>query len=397
MSVAARPRHPVTGRRFWLRAKTPRELAAYQHRIDVLRTELRLGMRTPEDIDRELRHLRHGPVTLERAAVAYLERPLAANTKRRIRSLLATHWTDLAPRALSSIDGPAAAAWVESLKRADLGQSSIATAWRSLCAVARYATEKGWIGSSPWGKYRPVLTGTKGRGREAARTVLELVTLLGAAGVLEREDDERFFALQVKLAIAALLGLRQGELAGLRWSDVAWGPPLVITIARQWERAPLKNGAAPKALQTIGELSALLRDHEQKLRARSLYAPSGPLFPSPSRSAPGSPRAYLRGEVLTRLQVRAAVQASGLPNVASWSAHSMRDTFVTLESDASGGDLGRVAARSRHASLASLARYLRALSRITPAAPAVTSLPNETGAAGFPLLNPVNPQKESPP
>lgn len=395
MTFRARPRHPVTGRRFWLRAKTARELDAYLHRVESLRTELKLGVRTAEEIDRELRHLRHGPVTLERAAVAYLERPLAYNTKRRIRSMLTTHWRDLAPRALSSIDGPAAAAWIESLARAGLEPPSIATAWRSLTAVARYAAEKGWIGAVPWGKYRPVLSGGKRRGREAARTVLELVTLLGAAAALEREDDERFFALQVKIAIAALLGLRQGELAGLRWSDVVWGPPLVITVARQWERAPLKNGTSPKALQTISELGALLRVHERELRARELYAPSAPIFPSPSRSAPGFPRAYLRGEVLTRLQLRSAVQAAALPNVASWSAHSMRDTFVTLEADASGGDLGRVQSRSRHASLASLARYLRALSRITPAAPAISSLPNEAGAAGFPLLNPI--QKETPP
>ncbi len=398
MSVAARPRHPVTGRRFWLRAETPRELAAYVHRVDSLRTELRLGMRSPEEIDRELRHLRHGPVTLERAAVAYCERPLAANTKRRIRSLLATHWTLLAPRALSSLDGPTVAAWIESLVRAGLEPSTVATAWRGLCAVARYAAEKGWIGSIPWGSYRPVLTGGKRRGREAARTVPELVGLLAAAAALERGDADRYFGLQCKIAVAALLGLRQGELAGLRWSDVAWGPPLLVTVARQWDRAPLKNGARPKALQTISELGALLRAHAEALRARGLYAPHGPVFPSPSRSAVACPRAYLRGEVLTRLQLRSAVQAAGLPNIGAWSAHSMRDTFVTLESDASGGDLGRVQTRSRHASLASLARYLRALSRNTPAAPALSSLARaETDAAGLPLLNPNPIHKETPP
>jgi integrase len=398
MSVAARPRHPVTGRRFWLRASTPRELDAYLHRVDSLRTELRLGLRTPEAIDRELRHLRHGPVTLERAAVAYLERPIALNTKRRIRSLLSTHWSELAPRPLASIDGPAAAAWVESLTRADLEPTTVATAWRSLRAVARYATEKGWIGSIPWGSYRPVLGRTMRRGREAARTVSELVRLLAAAAALERDDEVRFFGLQVKIALAALLGLRQGELAGLRWIDVAWGPPLVLTITRQWERGPLKSRAAPKALQTIAELAELLTAHEQKLRARELYLASGPIFPSPSRSAPGFPRAYLRGEVLTRLQLRSAVEVADLPNVGAWSAHSMRDTFVTLETDASGGDLGRVQARSRHASLSSLARYLRALSRSTPAAPALSCLPRpETDAAGLPLLAIPSTQKETPP
>jgi integrase len=86
-----------------------------------------------------------------------------------------------------------------------------------------------------------------------------------------------------------------------------------------------------------------------------------------------------------------------LPNVLSWSAHSLRDTFVSLEVAATGGDLARVQARSRHATLSSLARYVRALSRNHPAPPAVRTLAGsiaDSRGAGLTLL--AQP-KETPP
>jgi integrase len=392
MTHAARPRHPVTGRRFWLRAGSARELESFLHRLDSLRTELKLGMRTSEEIDRELRHLRHGPVTLERAAIAYVERPgLAPNTRRGMRTALATHLAPLAGRPLASLDGPTVAAWIGGLTKAGLAASSIGTLWRKLRAVARYAAERGWIGASPWGHYKPTIRGAPGRAlREAGRTVEELVRLFEAAAAIDSEHEEDAWPpmLEALIVTGALLGLRQGELAGLRWCDVSFGPPVQITVSRQWDQAPPKNRKAQR-LQSIAELGEVLARHLHRIGGdRCLFDVNGPVFPCRSRSTPGRPRAYLRGEVLTRLSLRAAVERAGLPNVRAWSPHSLRDTFVTLEAHASGGDLARVQLRSRHASVASLSRYLRALQRNHPASPAIHSLGGETGDAGAPLLGP---------
>jgi integrase len=398
VSVRAKPRHPVTGRRFTLRAASPRELDAYLHRLDSLRTELKLGVRTPAEIDRELRHLQHGPVTLERAARAYLERPgLSLNTRRGVRSLMATHLAPLLTSPLAALDAPRMGAWVEQLARAGLAQTSIGTAWRRLRAIGAYAGERGWIGAPPWGDFRPKRLGGPGRPpREAARTLAELTRLLEAASELDRRA---YTGLEAKLTIAGLLGLRQGELAGLRWSDLAWGPPIVVHVARQWGGVVLKTKSA-KRLESIEVLEIILRAHRSALFARQLYAVNGPVFPSPA-SEPGRPVHYASGEVLTRLNIRHAAQIAGLPNVASWSAHSLRDTFVTLEVAATGGDLTRVQARSRHATLSSLARYVRALSRNHPAPPAVRSLPGfDSDGAGTPFALPHHthePLKEQPP
>lgn len=374
MSFASRPRHPVTGRRFWLRASTDRELAAFLHRVDSLRVELRLGMRTADEIDRELRHLRFGPVTLERAANAYLARPqLSPNTRRGIRSAMAGHLAPLLPKPIAALDVATLSAWAEHIGR-ELAASSLGTVWRKLTAIVRYASERGWIGAAPWGAWRPSRSsGSRGRPRrDAARSVGEFVSLIHAARTLDRNV---YTGLEAKILVAGLLGLRQGELAGLEWDDVIFGDPIIIVVARQWDAARRPKGQKPPArIESIPELSEGLERHREELRARGLFAENGPVFPRP-KSPPGKPGHYAHGEVLTRLHIRKAVALAGLPNVRSWSAHSLRDTFVTLEAEAAGGDLRRVQARSRHVTLASLAKYLRALSRNHPASPALAELP----------------------
>lgn len=379
MSVTAHPRHPITGRRLSLTARTPAELAAYMHRLASLRTELRLGMRTTEEIDRELRHLRHGPVVFERAALAYLARPnLAANTKKRVRSLIdkkrGGHLAKLLPLPVSSLDAPTLSTWIASLESAGLHGTSIGTIWRTLRAIVRHAAEKGWIGASPWGTWRPRLRGTAKRElREAVRSPYELVTLLDAAAAIDNENFQRTW-LAPLIGCAALLGLRQGELAGLRWSDVeirADGAAITVLVARQWDGKPLKGSARPMRIEAdAGILAPLLEDHRARMKMIGQWRPDGPIFPKEKTAA------YTSGQPLTSLNLRACVRRAGLPHVASWSPHSLRDSFVTLEAIATGGDLPRVAERSRHANLTTLVRYLRARTRTVDAPnPSVSTPP----------------------
>jgi integrase len=409
MTVSARPRHPVTGRRFRLSARTERELGAYMHRIDTLRTELRLGVRTADEVDRQLRHLRHGPVTLERAARAYLDRPaLARNTKRRVRSLVdgdPAYLAPLLPLPVAALDVPTLSAWIRSLeRRGTLHPTTIGTIWRGLSAIVRHAGERGWVGAVPWGKWRPRLSTTPKHILEAARTLDELARLLAAARACD-DEDRSYLSIapadtEPKIACASLLGLRQGELAGLRWHEIAWGPPIRVRVVRQWVKSPLKMNAPPIEIESIDELAEILTRYRAHLEACHMYDPRGPVFPART-SVIGKPRPYASGEVLTRLNLRAAVERAQLPQIGSWSAHGLRATFVTLEAAASGGDLRRVASRSRHATIAGLARYLRALSRSRdPAPPAFSFLPGSSGAggAGVPLLGQHrHPRRETPP
>jgi integrase len=388
-AFVARPRHPVTGARIVLSARTKNELAAYVHRVDSLRTDLRLGLKTAVQVDHELRFMKHGAVTLERVYHGYLERPeLAPNTRRAYVSWWRTLAVGIAVEAFASLDGPRLRAWVEQLARRGLARTSIGAAWRKLSALGTYACERGWVSAVPWGSWHPPSTlGAAGRPpRDAARTVDELVRLLDAARTLDLGVQGNTPGLAAKVFLALLFGLRQGELAGLRWTDVEWGPPLLIHVVRQWRGAPLKRGTRPAVLEGLDEARPILALHRLECMHRGLFKKTGPIFPGPD-SERGHPRAYAGGEVLTRRDVRAVVDRASLARGSAdgaWSAHSFRSTFVTLEASASGGDLRRVQLRSRHASLASLVRYLRAMTIAAPSTP-LMFLPRTDSAEGAPF------------
>lgn len=343
-------RHPLTGARFRVRGRTDRELEALVHRVDTLRSELRLGMVTSDYVDQALRRLRFGASTVAKAANSYAERPdLSMATRRRVRSSMAGVLAPLSAVELEALDGPRLAKHFESLA-SRMAASSVTQAWRTLRAIVRHAAERGWIARVPWGGWRP-RAGRGGAGRplrDCARSEAELEAILSAARRLDAEGPYR--ALEAKIGAAAHLGLRQGELAGLRWRDVDW-IRLEVAIVRQWAGAPIKS-ASSGVLHASGALFAALAAHATRVDD----AADAPVFPR----ADGRP--YTSGECLSSPDLRAVVDAAGLES-RGWSPHSLRDTFATLESQRSGGDLRRVQGRTRHKTLASLVRYLKRFQR----------------------------------
>ena len=357
--VVAWLRHPVTHRQMRIVAATKRELASLVAIVDEMRREFRQRRKvggSTDDLEEMLAKAEHGPITLKEAASAYAaRRHLSPSTVRRVRSFMAH--TAPAVVEIAQLTGPAVKKWIESLRARKLAESTIASHWRTLTAITRFATENGWIAHSPWGAYRPVLRGAqKLRHREAARTVEEIVLLLNAACELDdaRARGGRIPDLEAKIAFASCLGLRQSELAHLRWSDLG-------TETVQVSEAKRPGGIAERYRVTMQADPALLEIAEryrQKLEALQLYAPDGPIFPY-AQSLPGAPQPYAGREVLARGDLRSVVRLAQLPNPEAWSAHSLRDTFVTLEAQALGGDLAAVAKRSRHDSHAALVRYLQ--------------------------------------
>lgn len=377
--------HPVTGKRIRLSAHSQRELEHTAKVIDSYREDLRFGRREPEEVAMLLRRVRYGLVTVEAAARAYCRPELSKQTRRNVDVFLNSTGRGIKARAIEALSPDQLIPWIESLRQSGYAVSTIEQAWNVLRAIGAYVSERGWIGSPPWTGWRPKLRGRDGvrPAREAARTVAELVALLLAAQRIDARSVGVFAppALEPKIAIAALLGLRQGELAGLKWSDIE---PGAVRIARQWDGDALKGGAAPVLLRADEALFAILDRYAEVLREWSLYAADGPIFPGPD-SRQRAPRHYTQGEVLTRRQLRSAVTEAGLPDVQRWSAHSLRDTFVTLEERAHGGNLARLAERSRHRSRPALLRYLHTLGR-DPAPPGFSLRDADSGER--PVLTP---------
>jgi integrase len=358
----------LTGKQFRVSARTDRELQSYLHHIDQLREGLQLGTKSEDEVDRSLRRLVHGRVTVERAATAYVEQAhLALNTRKAMRSFVRGAGAPIASRELAELSAPVVEGWLLAL-RSRVSSGSGASYWWRLRSLVRFAHAREWIGRSPWGSWRPVFRGRKRvRDRESARDAAELARLFEAARELDADRAARGLLADVeaKIVTFTVLGLRQGEGAGLRWPDLDAAAGLV-TIARQYDGAEVK-GKKAKRLRAAGALFELLDRHRDELARAGLYAPDGPIFPSAHRSRrpPASPRAYTQGECLTRLALRAVVTRAHLPRAKQWSPHSLRDTFATLEA-AAHEDLPTLQQRTRHESLSSLLRYLRAAQRDPP-------------------------------
>ena len=278
--------HPLTGRTITLSARTPRELEAMLHHVDTLRNELRIGMKSPEQVGQALRRLTHGPITLERAAIAYARREgLAPETSRRVlSSWLGGPARPIAQLEVDALDASRLQQWIDHLVGEGGAQSTIGTSWRTLRAVVRYAATRGWIAVMPWGDWRPRIRGAKSKRREAARSPEELAELLAAAR--ELDDEQRrstvrgLCDLEARIAAVALLGLRQGELAGLRWRDVDAGA-LTVTIARQWATRRPPKGRRVCTLRGLPELFQYFAGVRERLEQLELVRPGadGPVFP----------------------------------------------------------------------------------------------------------------------
>jgi integrase len=380
-------------------ARTPRELEAYLHTFETMRRELKIGVRTPEEVDRALRRLIHGPITLERATIAYARREgLAPETVRRLlNSWLPGPARAIAARELDTLDAALLQQWIDRLLGQGYAGSSIATTWRTLRAVVGYAATRGWVGAAPWGAWKPRIQGDKRASREAARSPEEVARLLAAAremdDELRRTSRRSLCDFEARVASVVLLGLRQGELAGLRWSDLAPADEMV-TVARQWDARRLPKGKKVHTLRALPELFELLEGVRRRLEALELLAPGGdgPVFPDPAVALELSvARHHASGKrpfPLSSKMLREAVLRAELPRPDAWTATSLRDTFATLEAAAYGSDLAGLSDRTRHASIGSLVRYLKARNRgiaapgfqLPAASPAPPALPPKSSS-----------------
>lgn len=363
-SAHATVRHPLTGKKVRFRRPTQPRLERCLHVVEEVRDLLAAKHISDDEADRRIRRLQHGvdKTKLERAAQSYAARAdLSDNTRRAVATFLSSPGAELVGEDLNALDVNRIKEWLSHLRARQVADGTISCYWRLLRAIVMHAVDRGLVGRLPWGDFRPRLSRERARERENCDSPEQLARVLYAAREIDREEN---FAreLEIKLVIAVAFGFRQGELAGLRWQDVD-ARELVVTVARQYAGARLKMRRPAKRLAGVREVFSLLERYRLRLEARRLYAPDGPVFPSVKHSARGTPRPYVKGEVLARRAVRAVIERAGLPNKGAWSAHSFRDTFAKLESIGHRGDLGATADRTRHRSLSSLARYLRSVRR----------------------------------
>lgn len=382
-----RVRHPVSGEKFWIVAKTAESFTQLVNKYHRIRASYRDANATPDETNAAIKRLMYGTrskklggygITLEEALSWYKNRGnVARNTLRRLNDFLKELTPELRARAMTAWTQDNVKEWIATQEASGYAESTIRLRWRTLRGVASYMIEIGKLEAYPWPNgWWPKVHARKPPQREATRTPDELARLIEAAGATDEETEAKgdLGQLQPMIVCGSFLGLRQQEIAGLRWPDFD-AARLRVRIARQGAE-PWTKTRRVRIVATLPAFFELLERHAVQLKKHRLYKKTGPVFPGPE-STPGQPRPFgvkvfgrekqltvERAEApINNDDFRACVARAGLPDPHLWTVHSLKDSFATLEQATYGNDLKAMQARTGHEDPWSVVRYLRTLSR----------------------------------
>jgi len=286
------------------------------------------------------------------------------------------------------------AGWEAAQRAAGRGPKTVENAFIALRAAVRSALHDR-VDEIPWRTWRPQGPPKGYEPREACRSLAELEALILACAA----HDARAMAsagalgdLAVRALVLALTGLRQGEGVALGWDALGldapepenWTLAVKFSAHEDWSQRhkarPLDPPKGNKVrTQTLHAHAALaLRHQRDKLRALGLYRDDGPVFPTRAGG-------WRHGaQLIDPAVLRECVTAANLPTEIgkTWTVHSLRHTFATLETWAAWsltGDVAAAMARTGHAKVEVLMGYLRRAGRGRPA-PFIPALGGEASA-----------------
>jgi integrase len=206
-----------------------------------------------------------------------------------------------------------------------LSRSAVLAYTKPLAQTLAYAARRGLIASNPWllltKDDRPV----QGEAAPIFEWTSEAIDALLSASRRLATTDATSYDFSVLLTVAVVLGLRLGEILGLRWEDFDREAG-ELRVARQWlktrEYGPPKTRAG---VRTLALPSDLVRELVA-LRLRSSFSSDeSPIFASTA----GLPLAHRN---VTRHGFEAARDLAGLPS--SLSFHSTRHASASRMIDA---------------------------------------------------------------
>ena len=365
--------HPLTRKRSSSWFVHREEAHEHEAKMARLRQEARQGTKSRTEIQRLITRADSRPITVAALLDAYAVN-LSATTRARAfgpaRARLETAGVlNEPPEALTTAR---LSAVVTELARRGYSPATIRQTVSFLQAAVRLAVPD-LVDAIPWGRLRLPSPGDSPR--EACRSMAEFEGLCEVAhGYDERrlcDEGPRFSDAFVRVVVLGLTGLRSGEACALTWEDVRLEFPARVTVHRQVLQGRAVDGAPtfgpPKNRRTRvlalhPAAVAALRDQRRLLELFGLELNAdSPVFPARN----GGFRAdacVMRPDTLREL-----ARAAGFVNVKAWTVHSLRHTFVTLETAGAGGDLRAVQARSGHKSLAALSGYVHGLRELAPA------------------------------
>jgi integrase len=213
---------------------------------------------------------------------------------------IAPRWEHERKRAIGT---EAVEGWQAELLTAGIGERTVQSCVSLLGQLFRHALRYRWV------DYNPVQVArkTKPKSHIRAWTPDELAAILAKA-----DADE---ALLVR--VAASTGLRFGELAGLRWSDVSFEAAR-LTVVQQFTKGAFSEPKTDNARRVVPIASEIVK--ELRLwKLRCPWSEDGLVFPSPDGSALDSSNFHHR-------VWRPLLKRAGVPH---GTFHALRHSFAS--------------------------------------------------------------------
>lgn len=362
---------------------TEAKVLARVERSLALAREIRAGVADPRDVRRRFAKVAIGAPTIDEVWASY-EATLRGQWRKKVGSIWRAQIApNLGGARVFELNPERMASWERWSKAEGRGPKTIQNAFVALRAAMRAALHER-VEEIPWRTWRPQGPPVGYEPREACRSVAELEALVMACARYDAEAVQRVGALgdlAVRVLVLALCGLRQGEAVALGWDALAidgedgdWTMTVKAAAHEDWKRRPgatrpldPPKGNKIRTQALHAHAAAALRHQRERLRGRGIYRPDGPVFPTRE----GEWRA---GSIVVEPDVfRRVVEAAALPTEAgkTWTPHSLRHTFATLETWAAWsltGDVQAAMARTGHTKMETLMGYLRRAGRGRPAA-----------------------------
>jgi integrase len=181
-----------------------------------------------------------------------------------------------------------------------------------LHSIFEFAIRRGWAETNPC---KRVAKPRKRRGRKLRfLDGPELEAVLRSVPADARGETDRCLFL-----VAAMTGLRIGELLGLRWRDVDWAAQK-IRVGDNWVRGEFGDPKSARSDRAVPMAQRVARELELQFQRSELQADDDLVFPHP-----------ITGRPLDKSKVRkrflAAVEAAGISR--HLTVHDLRHTFGT--------------------------------------------------------------------
>jgi integrase len=385
--------HPLKPKsRLTFNARSREELDAKVARFEQFLAEVEEGYRSRRELERIIERLTNGVPTLDELLEQYEKTITNARTKS-VNAQFRRWARPLLEERAEELYAPKLVEWISSMRAGGLGESTVHLFWEKLVTVVRFGVAAKRLDEVPWLPWRPRFALAEVE-RDATRNLDEVLALFEAAKNYDlklRAKGPTFYNFSsyfAKTALGLILGLRNGELAGLGWDDVRYEALrvpdgaggfrvehlMVITVRHQatpkwrtehptWTR-PLAPPKGRKIVSLIAPkpLALIVEEHRRDLQRHRQYKADGPVFPRPNDDDE-LPAQWLDANRAIRPEVfREITKAAGL-GTKGWTTHSLRHSFCTLEISANGGDIRAAMEASRHSTLESFVRYLHTLQR----------------------------------